>query len=141
MLSKIRRFNAVNFPSAVLLTVLWLGWRAITALHSADPTRLRIQQVPLGAAFLALVYLGVLALYARGGELMPLVRVFAGILGVVQLLQSVVVALIAHLAYGESFGTGSQVFSWYVCATLLAFAALGSDRRPRTVGATAAQIE
>jgi hypothetical protein len=124
-LQRLRAFAAWNFVASIAVAIVWFGWEGVAALMQADPTRLRINRVPLGAAFLVVIQIVLLLLYRRRGEITGLVRVFAALLGTVQFLQSVVVAWIAYTVYEQPFPTALQEVSWYLCASNLLFALAG----------------
>jgi hypothetical protein len=126
--ARARRLAAANFVLSIALAIAWFAWQAASGLAETDPARLRVNRVPLGAAVLLLVQIGLYVLYRRRGELDGLVRVFALLLGVVQLLQSAVVGALAHALYGEPFPTAAQMVTWYLCASNLLFALVGPPR-------------
>jgi hypothetical protein len=90
--------------------------------------------VPLGAAFLALVELALLVLYLRRRDLVGLVRVFAALLGVIGLLQTVAIPWLNQVLYGTDFPTSTHMLLWYVYGSHLLFAALGGAQ-PRALPA------
>jgi hypothetical protein len=124
-----RSWVSYNFLAAIVIGIAWFAVQAILVLQETDPTKLRINRVPLGAGVIIVVELLLLGLYLKAGELVGLVRTFAGIMGVVQLLQGVVVAWIAHVAEGTPFPTGSHMVIWYLAASNLLYAFLGEGRR------------
>jgi len=138
-LHRLRAFAAWNFLASILIAIAWFGWEGIAGLMQADPARMRINRVPLGAAFLVVIQLVLLVMYRRRGELTALVRVFAALLGTVQLLQSVVVAWIVYLMYEQPFPTAVQEVSWYLCASNLLFALAGPPSKRQEGGKAPAQ--
>ncbi len=129
MLQSLRRVFTFNFTLSIVIAILWFSWQTVHGLSEVDPTKLRINRIPLGAAVLVVVQIVLYVLYRKGGELVGLVRVFAAVLGVVQVLSSVVVAWIAHVAYDQPFPTDIHVLGWYLCFSNLAFAFLGPARQ------------
>lgn len=120
-----RSWASYLFLASIGLGVAWFALQAWSGLQETDPTRLRINRVPLGAFMIIVVELILLALYLRAGELVGMVRVIAGIMGVVQLLQSLVVGLIAHYAEGLPFPEPSHVVMWFLAGANLLYALLG----------------
>ncbi len=120
-----RRFVSINFLLAMAAVLLFYGWLIISGLSETDPNVLRSNRVPLGAAFLSLVELVLLVLYLRRRELIGLVRVFAAILGVIGLIQTVVIPFLNQLLYGSEFPTAAHMLLWYVYGSHLLFALLG----------------
>ncbi len=130
-----RRFVSINFLLAMAVVLLFYGWLIISGLSETDPNVLRSNRVPLGAAFLSLVELVLLVLYLRRRELIGLVRVFAAILGVIGLIQTVVIPFLNQLLYGSEFPTAAHMLLWYVYGSHLLFALLGisTTRQPLPV--------
>jgi len=120
-----RRAISLNFLLAAVAVLAWYGWLVVTGLAEEDPNVLRANRVPLGAAFLSLVELGLLALYLLRRDLCGLARVFAALLGVIGLIQAVVIPLIGEALHGTAFPTASHVFLWYVYGSHLLFALAG----------------
>jgi hypothetical protein len=123
-----RSWISYNFLAAIVIGIAWFAIQAIIVLQETDPTKLRVNRTPLGAAVIIVVEMILLALYLKAGELVGIVRTFAGIMGVVQLLQGVVVALIAHLTEGVPFPTASHYVIWYLAASNVLYALLGEGR-------------
>ena len=134
MLARLRAFAAWNFVASVVVAIAWFAWQGVAGLMQADPARMRVNRVPLGAAVLVLIQLALLVMYRKRGELIPLVRLFATLLGTVQLLQSVVVAWIAYLMYEQPFPTAAQEVTWYLCISNFLFALLGPPTEKRGNG-------
>jgi hypothetical protein len=130
MLARLRAFTAANFLLSIAFAIAWFGWQLVAGLGEIDPAKMRINRVPLGAAVLILIQLGLLLLYRRRGGIVGLVRVCAALLGTVQFLQSVVVAWIASALYAQDFPTSMHLVSWYLCASNLLFAAVGPPAPP-----------
>jgi len=124
-LQRLRALAAWNFVASIVGAIAWFAWQGVSGLMQADPARLRINRVPLGAAFLVIIQIVLLLLYRRRGELTGMVRVFALLLGTIQLLQSVVVGWIAYSVYEQPFPTAVQEVGWYLCASNLLFALVG----------------
>ena len=127
-----RSIVSYNFLAAIAVGVAWFGWQAYSGLSETDPTKLRINHAPLGAVVIIVVELILLALYLRAGELVGLVRVFAGLMGVVQFLQ-VLVGGIAGVAEGLAFPTANHWVMGYLAATNVLYALLG-ERRAHAAG-------
>jgi hypothetical protein len=98
-----RRLISINFLLSAVAVLAWYGWLVVSGLSETDPNILRANRVPLGAAFLILVEVGLLALYLLRRDLCGLARVFAALLGVIGLLQSVAVPLINQALQGTAF--------------------------------------
>jgi len=130
MLARLRELAAWNFVVSIVLAIAWFAWQGTLGLLQTDPSRMRINRVPLGAAFLVLVQVALLVMYRKRGELIPLVRVFATLLGTVQLLQSVVVAWLAALMYDQPFPTATHEVSWYLCFSNFLFALFAPPSAP-----------
>jgi hypothetical protein len=120
-----RRIVSINFLLAIAVALLFYGWLIASGLSETDPNVLRTNRVPIGAAFLSLVELVLLVLYLRRGELVGIVRVFAAILGVIGLIQTVLIPLLNQLLYGSEFPTAAHMLLWYVYGSHLLFALLG----------------
>jgi hypothetical protein len=135
-----RRFVSINFLLAMAVVLLFYGWLIISGLSETDPNVLRSNRVPLGAAFLSLVELVLLVLYLRRGELIGLVRVFAAILGVIGLIQTVVIPFLNQLLYGSEFPTAAHMLLWYVYGSHLLFALLGIPMTRRPVPVSQGQL-
>jgi hypothetical protein len=136
MLERLRRLVTFNFVLSIAVAVVWFSWQTISGLAETDPTKLRINRVPLGAAVLVVIQVVLYALYRRSREISGLVRVFAAMLGVVQFLSSVVVAWIAGVAYDQPFPTPVHILGWYLCSANLAFAFIGPPVANRVPGAS-----
>ena len=135
----VRRFVSINFLLAIAVALLFYGWLIVSGLSETDPNVLRSNRVPMGAAFLSLVELALLALYLRRRDLLGLVRVFAAILGVIGLIQTVVIPLLNELLYGSEFPTAAHMLLWYVYGSHLLFALLGIPMTPQRLPASAGQ--
>lgn len=120
-----RSWASYLFLASIVLGMLWFGAQAIIALQEVDPTKLRINRAPLGAAMIIVVDLILLALYFKAGELVGLVRVLAAVIAVVQILQSVVVGLLANYAEGVPFPELNHVVTWFLAAGNLLYAFVG----------------
>ncbi|MFN7753168.1 MAG: hypothetical protein ACK5TE_12960 [Pseudomonadota bacterium] len=127
-----RRLISINFLLSAVAVLAWYGWLVVSGLSETDPNILRANRVPLGAAFLILVEVGLLALYLLRRDLCGLARVFAALLGVIGLLQSVAVPLINQALQGTAFPTAGHVFLWYVYGSHLLFALAGVPATPGT---------
>lgn len=121
----VRRFVSINFLLAIAVALLFYGWLIGSGLSETDPNVLRSNRVPMGAAFLSLVEVALLVLYLRRRELIGLVRVFAAILGVIGLIQTVVIPVLNQVMYGSPFPTPAHMLLWYVYGSHLLFALLG----------------
>jgi hypothetical protein len=117
-----------NFLIAIAVGILWFGAQALIGLQELDPVKLRMNRAPFGAAIIIIVEVLLLYLYTRAGELIGLVRTFAGILGIMQLLQGVVIGLIMNLAEGEPFPRPDHYVMWYLAASNLLYALFGEGR-------------
>lgn len=135
----VRRFVSINFLLAIAVALLFYGWLIVSGLSETDPNVLRSNRVPMGAAFLSLVELALLALYLRRRDLLGLVRVFAAILGVIGLIQTVVIPLLNELLYGSEFPTAAHMLLWYVYGSHLLFALLGIPMTRQRLPASAGQ--
>lgn len=124
-----RRAISVNFLLAAGAVLAWYAWLVVSGLSETDPNVLRANRVPLGAAFLLLVEVGLLALYGLRADLCGLARVFAALLGVIGLIQSVAVPLIDQALQGSAFPTAAHGFLWYVYGSHLLFALAGVSLR------------
>lgn len=120
-----RRLVSINFLLAIGIALVFYGWLIASGLSETDPNLLRANRMPLGAAFLSLVEVGLLVLYLRRGDLVGLVRVLSAILGVIGLIQTVLIPLLNQLLYGSVFPTPGHMLMWYVYGSHLLFAALG----------------
>lgn len=120
-----RSWASYFFLASIGLGIAWFAIQAWTGLQETDPARLRINRVPLGALVIIGVEILLLVLYLKAGELVGMVRVIAGIMGVVQILQSVVVALIAHYAEDLPFPEPSHVVTWVLAAANVLYALFG----------------
>jgi hypothetical protein len=137
MLERLRRLVTLNFVLSIGVAIAWFSWQAISGLAEVDPAKLRINRIPLGAAVLVIVQIILYVLYRKQREISGLVRVFAAVLGVVQVLSSVVVAWIVGVAYDQPFPTAIHMLGWYMSASNLAFAFIGPparDRLPAALG-------
>ena len=121
-----RRAISINFLLAAGLALAIYGVLVASGLAETDPNVLRANRVPLGAAFLALVEVALVALYLRRPELCGLARVLAALLGVIGLLQTVVVPLLNQQLYGTPFPTARHQVMWYVYGSHLLFALAGA---------------
>jgi hypothetical protein len=72
-----RRLVSINFLLAIGIALVFYGWLIASGLSETDPNLLRANRMPLGAAFLSLVEVGLLVLYLRRGDLVGLVRVLS----------------------------------------------------------------
>lgn len=130
---KIRRsFASYNFLAAIAIGIAWFGWQMVVGFAETDPTKLRVNRAPLGASMIIVVELLLLVLYTRGGELVGLTRVFAAVMGVVQVLQ-VLVGAIAGGIEGQAFPTINHWMMGYLAVSNLLYAAIG-EGRPRVTG-------
>jgi len=129
-----RRWISINFLLAIGVALGFYGWLVVSGLAETDPNLLRANRMPLGAAFLALVEIGLLVLYLRRRDLTGLVRVLAVLLGVIGLIQTTVIPLLNQEIYGTPFPTATHMLLWYVYGSHLLFAAggisLGRDTTP-----------
>ena len=126
-LVSLSRIASLNFVAAIAVGIAWFAVQIAVGLAETDPTILRTNRVPLGAAVLIIVQLILLVLYLRSSELTGLVRVFAAAMGLLQLLQ-VLVGAIAAVADGFAFPTATHGVMAYLALSNLAFAALGKPR-------------
>ena len=136
-MSAFRRLISINFLLAIALALGFYAWLVASGLAETDPNVLRANRVPLGAAFLAVVELGLLVLYLRWRELVGLARVLAAILGVIGLMQTVLIPLLNQALYGSVFPAPNHMLMWYVYGSHLAFSAFGvaMGRTPPVVAA------
>jgi len=132
-----RRAISLNFLLAAGAVIAWYGWLVLSGLAEEDPNVLRANRVPLGAAFLSLVEIGLVALYLTRADLCGLARVFAALLGVIGLIQSVVVPLLDQALHGSAFPAPAHAFLWYVYGSHLLFALAGLPPLRRAVSASA----
>jgi multidrug transporter EmrE-like cation transporter len=122
----------------------WIGWNFIVALlvglatfvyvfvagmNETDPSIARANRAGIGAVVLAFVAIALLTLYLRRPDVPGLSRVFAGILGVVGLIQNTAVPLVLRELYESPFPTASHVIAWYVYVSYVLFALAGDGRR------------
>jgi hypothetical protein len=117
-----------NFLIAIAVGILWFGAQALIGLQELDPVKLRMNRAPFGAVIIIIVEVLLLYLYMRAGELIGLVRTFAGILGIMQLLQGVVIGLIMHLTEDTPFPRPDHYVMWYLAASNLLYALFGEGR-------------
>ena len=122
---------AINFFIAMLLAIAWYGYQIVLGLQETDPSVARADRSAIGAVVLAFFELLLVVLYLRRGELVGLVRVIAGIVGLIGLLQSIVVPLIVRELYGDSFPTAGHVLLWYAYGSHLLYALVGDGRDRR----------
>ncbi|MSQ19329.1 MAG: hypothetical protein EXR39_07145 [Betaproteobacteria bacterium] len=121
----------------------WIGWNFIIALfvglatfvyvfvagmNEADPSIARANRAGIGAVVLAFVAVALLTLYLRRPDVPGLSRVFAGILGVVGLIQNTAVPLVLRELYESPFPTASHAIAWYVYVSYVLFALVGDGR-------------
>ena len=123
-----RSWASYVFLAAIVFGIAWFAAQAVIALQETDPTKLRLNRAPFGAFMIIAVELLLLVLYLKAGELVGLVRVFAAIMGIVQLLQGLVAAWIGHVAEGLPFPTASHVVLWGLAAANLVYALAGEGR-------------
>jgi hypothetical protein len=133
-LPSVRRLVSTNFLLAIAIALSFYGWLIASGLSETDPNVLRSNRVPMGAAFLSLVELALLVLFLRRRDLTGLVRVFAAILGVIGLIQTVVIPALNQALYGSAFPTPSHALLWYVYGSHLVFALFGPPARPLVGG-------
>jgi hypothetical protein len=125
---RFRTFVSRLFLASVLFGIVWFGAQAWIGLSEADPTKLRINRIPLGASMIVIIE-GLLAvLWFRGGELTGLVRLFAGLMGIVQGLQ-VLVGAIASLTDGLPFPTANHWAMGGLVICNFLYALFGEARR------------
>ena len=123
-----RSFISWNFLAAIGVGILWFAAHAFIALQETDPIKLRMNHSPFGAVVIIAVELVLLTLYMRAGELVGLVRTFAGIMGIMQILQGVVIGWIAFVAEGVPFPRPDHMVMWYLAASNLLYALFGEGR-------------
>jgi hypothetical protein len=122
-----RSIVSYNFLAAIVIGVLWFGWQAYSGLSETDPTKLRVNRVPLGAFVIIVIEGLLLVLYLRAGELVGLVRVFAGLMGIVQMLQ-LLAGGIGGLVEGIPFPTANHWVMGYLALSNLAYALIGERK-------------
>lgn len=116
------------FLASILFGIVWFGAQAVIGLSEADPTKLRINRIPLGASMIVIIEALLAFLWFRGGELTGLVRLFAGLMGLVQGLQ-VLVGGIASLTEGLPFPTANHWAMGGLVICNFLYALFGDGRR------------
>jgi hypothetical protein len=114
-----------NFFVAILVGLASFVYVVVAGLNEPDPSIARANRAGIGAAALTLVEIALLVLYLRRGELVGLVRTFAGIIGLIGLLQNTVVPLVLRELYEQPFPSAAHVVAWYVYGSHVLFALLG----------------
>lgn len=122
-----RSFINANFVLAIVFGIVWFGAQVWIGLSEADPTKLRMNRIPLGASVIVVIEVLLAFLYWRGGELIGIVRLFAGLMGLVQMLQ-VLVGAIAGMAEGLPFPTANHWAMGYLALSNGLFALFGRAR-------------
>jgi hypothetical protein len=120
-----------NFIAALLVGLATFLYVFAAGLNETDPSIARANRAGIGAVVLAFVAIALLILYLRRPDIPGLPRVFAGILGVVGLIQNTAVPLVLRELYESPFPTASHVIAWYVYVSYVLFALVG-DGRPAT---------
>ena len=130
----VQRAVGVNFVIAMLAVIAWYGFQIHLGIQETDPAVARANRAPIGAVVLGFVEIGLAALYFRRGEWGGLVRVFAAIVGLIGLLQSIVVPLVAREMYGSEFPRAGDLLAWYAYVSHLIFALVGDGRAVKSAG-------
>ncbi len=125
-----------NFIAALLVGLATFLYVFVAGLNETDPSIARANRAGIGAIVLAFVAIALLVLYLRRQDVPGLSRVFAGVLGVVGLIQNTAVPLVLRDLYESPFPTVSHVIAWYVYLSYVLFALAGDgrpamDERPR----------
>jgi drug/metabolite transporter (DMT)-like permease len=117
-----------NFIVALLVGLATFLFVFIAGLNETDPGIARANRAGIGAIVLAFVAIALLVLYLRRTDLPGLPRVFAGVLGVVGLIQNTAVPLVLSELYESQFPTASHMIAWYVYVSYVLFALIGDGR-------------
>ena len=125
-----------NFIAALLVGLATFLYVFFAGLNETDPSIARANRAGIGAIVLAFVAIALLVLYLRRQDVPGLSRDFAGVLGVVGLIQNTAVPLVLRDLYESPFPTVSHVIAWYVYLSYVLFAIAGDgrpamDERPR----------
>ncbi len=118
-----------NFIASLLIGLATFLFVFAAGLNETDPSIARANRAGIGAIVLAFVAVALLILYLRRQDVPGLSRVFAGVLGVVGLIQNTAVPLVLRELYESPFPTASHMIAWYVYVSYVLFA-LAGDGRP-----------
>ncbi|MFM9882708.1 MAG: hypothetical protein ACKVQT_06740 [Burkholderiales bacterium] len=117
-----------NFIAALMVGLATFLFVFVAGLNETDPGIARANRAGIGAIVLAFVAIALLVLYLRRTDLPGLPRVFAGVLGVVGLIQNTAVPLVLRELYESPFPTASHMIAWYVYVSYVLFALVGDGR-------------